>query len=243
MADSWQAPGKPVDHAEETLIRAILDETFPAGSKLPAERDLAARLGVTRPTLREALRRMEQAGWLDIQQGKSTRVRDFWQQGGLTVLSDIVRYSDGVPADFITNLLRVRLCLAPTYAQEAVRHHPEMVTTLLEPCHDLADTPADYARFDWKIHHSLTVASENPVFTLILNGFADFYQQMAMLYFSLPESRRSSQKYYVALIAAARTRNSIQARALTERIMQKSIDLWQQVSRTLEQPIQIQVDR
>ena len=58
-AISWEAPKRPVEHAEDHLITAILDGTFPPGSTLPGERELSAQLGVTRPTLREVLRRLE----------------------------------------------------------------------------------------------------------------------------------------------------------------------------------------
>jgi GntR family negative regulator for fad regulon and positive regulator of fabA len=44
---------RPALHAEQTLISAIPDGTCGAGSALPAERDLALKLSVTRPTLRE----------------------------------------------------------------------------------------------------------------------------------------------------------------------------------------------
>src|SRR5512136_2779504 len=53
----WEAPARPAELAETRLISAILDGTFPINSNLPAERELATKLGVTRPTLREALQR------------------------------------------------------------------------------------------------------------------------------------------------------------------------------------------
>ena len=55
------------------------------------ERELAGQLGVTRPTLREALQRMARDGWIKIQHGRSTRVRNFWREGNLGVLSGIAR--------------------------------------------------------------------------------------------------------------------------------------------------------
>ena len=43
------------DQVEDLLVRSILDGSYPPGASLPGERELAAKLGVSRPTLREAL--------------------------------------------------------------------------------------------------------------------------------------------------------------------------------------------
>ena len=63
--NQWQPPQKPGEITEARLINAILDGTFPVNSSLPGERELAELLGVTRPTLREAMQRMERDGLVE----------------------------------------------------------------------------------------------------------------------------------------------------------------------------------
>ena len=109
----WESPQRPAELTESRLIAAILDGTFPINSTLPAERELAEKLGVTRPTLREALQRLGRDGWLEIHQGKPTRVRNYWQEGNLGLLNAITRDPDKLPPDFITQLLEARISLAP----------------------------------------------------------------------------------------------------------------------------------
>ncbi len=229
--NNWTAPQRPAAYAEQALVTAILDGDYPPGSTLPGERDLAAQLGVTRPTLREALQRLERDGWLTIQQGKSTVVNDFWQAGGLNVLSALVRYSPKLPPDFIPHLLEVRLAMAPAYTRAAVEHSAARVVNCLSDCDSLDDAPEAFAAFDWKLHHTLTVASGNPVYTLILNGFAGFYEQMACLYFAQPEARASSRAFYAALLAAARKGNAAKAEQITRAVMQESITLWHKANK------------
>jgi GntR family transcriptional regulator, negative regulator for fad regulon and positive regulator of fabA len=208
-------PLRPMAHAEQALLAAILEGIFPPGSTLPAERELCAQLGVTRPTLREVLRRLESDGWLLIQQGKPTRVKNFWQEGGLNVLSSLVRHSPELPPEFIPNLLEVRLAMAPAYTRAAVEKAPQQAAACLEFTANLEDLPETYAAFDWKLHSTLTLLSGNPIFTLILNGFAGFYEQMACLYFSLPKARQASLTYYVGLKDAASRPDGILAERLT----------------------------
>ena len=223
----WSPPKRPAVYAEKSLILAILNEDYPPGSILPAERELALKLGVTRPTLRETLQRLERDGWLKIQQGKSTRVNDYWKEGGLNVLNALVQYSDKLPTNFIPNLLHIRLVLAPAYTRQAVENSPSQVSECLRDFISLNDCPEDYANFDWRLHHILTIASGNPIFTLILNGFAGFYEQMAYIYFKQEDARKASREYYRSLYAATINNNALLAENITCSMMTESILLWE----------------
>jgi GntR family negative regulator for fad regulon and positive regulator of fabA len=228
---NWSAPQRPAAYAEEALVTAILEGTYPPGSTLPGERDLAAQMGITRPTLRETLQRLACEGWLTIQQGKATRVNDFWREGGLSVLGALVRYSEQLPPDFVPNLLEVRLALAPAYTRAAVESSSVIVTECLTDSASLEDAPEAFAAFDWTLHYTLTVASGNPVYTLILNGFAGFYEQMARLYFAQAKARSASRAFYAALLAAARQGDAAAAERITRSVMQESIELWHRARR------------
>jgi len=223
----WPALEKPAHAVEDRLVRAILDGTFPADGTLPGERDLARQLGVTRPTLREALQRLAADGWIEIRQGKSTRVKDVWTEGNLTVLAALVRHQAVMPATFVPQLLEVRGALAPIYGRSAVARNAAQVAAMLDDIlANLPDTPEAFASADWRLHHHLTVLSGNPVYTLMLNGFAGFYEDMAKLYFNLEESRTSSRRFYHDLREAAQSRDSEAAEATIHAVMQRSITLW-----------------
>jgi GntR family negative regulator for fad regulon and positive regulator of fabA len=223
-------PQRPTTYAEEALVTAILDGTYPPGAALPGERALAARLGVTRPTLREALQRLHRDGWLTIRQGKSTVVTDAWRDGGLAVLGALVRHTPELPDDFVPNLLEVRLAMAPAYTRAAIERAPEPVAAILEDHVTLTDAPEAYAAYDWRLHRTLTIASGNPVFTLILNGFTGFYGQMARLYFADAVARAASRTFYAALLAAARAGDGSEAERITQAVMRESIVLWRRTS-------------
>jgi GntR family negative regulator for fad regulon and positive regulator of fabA len=227
---NWSAPQRPVDHAEQTLISAILNGEFLPGATLPAERELSAQLGVTRPTLREALRRLERDGWITIQQGKSTEVNDFWWEGGLNILSGIVHHSRSLPPDFITNLLRVRLDLAPSFTRLAIERAAERVVDVLRASETLDDDPEAFAEFDWLLQRRLTANSGNPVYALIFNSFDGFYEELARLYFAFSEARQASRDFYRDLWQAAQNRDGQKAEQITRAVMQFSIDMWQKAN-------------
>ncbi|MES1193653.1 MAG: winged helix-turn-helix domain-containing protein, partial [Solirubrobacterales bacterium] len=68
------------------LRTAILDGRYAPGAALPSERALSEELGASRHAVREALKRLQQAGLISISQGGSTRVRDWRRHGGLDLM-------------------------------------------------------------------------------------------------------------------------------------------------------------
>ena len=67
----------------------ILDGRYAVGEALPSERRLSEELASSRHGVREALKRLQQAGLVSISQGGATRVRDWRRHGGLELLLDL----------------------------------------------------------------------------------------------------------------------------------------------------------
>jgi DNA-binding FadR family transcriptional regulator len=82
----------------DTLMSKIFRGEFPCGSRLPAERQLAAQLGVDRTTLRMALKQLQRMNLLVARHGSGIEVNDYRAQGGLDVLAAMFSLDD-VPLD------------------------------------------------------------------------------------------------------------------------------------------------
>jgi GntR family negative regulator for fad regulon and positive regulator of fabA len=227
---SWDPIPKPSEVTETRLIDAILNGTFSINTYLPGERELSDLLGVTRPTLREALQRLARDGWLEIHQGKPTRVKDYWKEGRLGVLNSLAEHQDSLSNQFVPDLLEVRLAMAPMYASLAVKNAPDEVMDYLKGKDDLKDSPEAFSYFDWELHHRLSLLSGNPVFVMILNSFGDLYLKLAPLYFSIPEARQRSLTYYQEFAEAAEKKDPDLVKILTEEVMRDSIFFWQQTN-------------
>jgi len=225
----WVAPKRPAEFAEYELIESILIGDFPIDSSLPGERELSELLGVTRPTLREVLQRMGRDGWIDIQQGKATRVRNYLVEGNLGVLSSIVEHKDQVSPEFTGNLLTLRFLIAPAYTTMAVANHPVGVIQALNGWEQLSEGPDIYSVFDWNVHHRLSVLSENPVFPLMLNGFKAVYHLMGKLYFSSDGAYQLSNYFYRSITKAAQLNDPNAAEHVCKEVMEKSGKIWRQI--------------
>lgn len=75
-------------------VREILDGKFTSGEKLPTERHMAEKLGVSRNVIREALKRLEAMGLIRIRQGSGAYIEDLQQAGGLELLEYLL-FVDG----------------------------------------------------------------------------------------------------------------------------------------------------
>jgi GntR family negative regulator for fad regulon and positive regulator of fabA len=221
-------PLRPKQHVEHFLVTSILNGTYPIGASLPNERQLSEQLGVTRPTLRETLQRLENEGWVEIRHGKSTKVNDYWQKGGLSLLSTLAKYGDYLPNGFITHLLAVRVTLLPPVARFAAEFHPDAIADHLANAENLPDEAGSYAAYDWKLQMLMARHSQNPIFPLILNDFGSVFESMGLRYFSQAKARKTSCKYYQQL--SEEIRNGAEAVEKTVKdAMEESIRIWQQI--------------
>jgi len=227
---SWNPILKPGQLAESRLVKALLDGTFPINSHLPAERELADLLGVTRPTLREALQRLERDGFIEIQHGKPTRVRDFWIEGNLGVTLALAQYQDPLPRNFIGDLFSVRVILSPAYTSAAISNAPQEIAVFLETSNHLSESPHDFAAFDWELHWQLTRYSQNTFFLHFMNSVRGLYQCIGVPYFSHQQTRDHSRGFYRQLWDCAFEKDADSAGALARRIMSESASLWERIS-------------
>lgn len=90
------------------LLAAILDGELAPGDRVPSERALSERHGVNRHAVREALKRLQQAGLVRIAQGGATRVLDWRESAGLDLMLDLMRHGGVPPPELVGAVLEMR---------------------------------------------------------------------------------------------------------------------------------------
>lgn len=215
--------------AEMELVRSILNGGYPPNTCLPSERELAQELGITRPTLRETLKKMERDGWIRIRHGKSTLVNDFWKTGGLNVLSAITAFQGSLPPELADYLLESRIAIAPHYTALAVKRAGMEVAEFADRGRELSEDCREYSRFDWELHHRLAELSGNPVYVFIINGFRQLYVHLAAGYFIHSRARELSLRFYGELAKSARDGDAEGAREVALDAMRRSREEWRRL--------------
>lgn len=143
----------------EHLRRAIHLGEYGPGEKLPPEREHAERLGVSRVTLREALRVLEGEGYLEMRRGSA---------GGAIITgppsSEASRHAYmSAHIDDVLALQEFRQAIEPlSAARAAERSTPALVKTLRESVKELgsADSLGLFRRADTKFHLTLADAAD-----------------------------------------------------------------------------------
>ena len=119
----------------EQILDAIAEGTLKAGDRLPSERDLAEKVGVSRPSVREALSTLQMIGALETRHGQGTFVRDraqdipsflrtlneLYEAGGLAETLELRRVIDKSTAFLVVDRMTPERLLALHDALDAMR--------------------------------------------------------------------------------------------------------------------------
>ncbi|MFC7676154.1 FadR/GntR family transcriptional regulator [Mycolicibacterium sp. GCM10028919] len=116
----------------DQIVTEVLSGDMRPGDALPSERRLAEVLGVSRPAIREALKRLTEAGLVDVRQGDATTVRDFRRHAGLDLLPRLLVRAGELDLTVVRSILETRLHNGPKIAELAARRRAPDVAELLD---------------------------------------------------------------------------------------------------------------
>lgn len=156
----------------------ILEGQLRAGDAMPSERTLSDALGVNRQAIREALKRLDQAGLVDINHGGATRVRNYRQSAGLDLLATLLVRSDGtVDIRVARSIMEMRASLGPDAARLcAARASTELTDHLdavVESMVPVGDDLAALSLLDWRFWELVVDGADNVAYRLAFNSLRD----------------------------------------------------------------------
>ena len=165
------------DKAIEKLKVMISSGELQPGQKLPREPDLAASLGLSRNSLREAVRALSLVRILDVRQGDGTYVSDLSAESLVDTLSFIVEFQHD---SSVLELLEVRRILEPAACARAAEKITagELVELqqILEPV--TTESPvAELVQADVEFHRAITAASGNSVLASLIESLSSSTQR------------------------------------------------------------------
>ena len=188
----------------------ILRGDLPSGEKLPTERDLALSLGVNRATVREALKKLEMLGLVEINHGDGIYVKNYLESGNLEVLRALIYREGGIDPVMLKSILNIRTILAPEMAAlAAVNRSEDHLQSLERVIKAAEDLPVQEA--DLRVHHIIATASGNFLYVFILNFFNRLFMEYGYLYFEDEKNAARSRKFHRDIYYALKKREGKEA--------------------------------
>lgn len=172
----------PLSEALYRQLKArILSGDFQPGERLPSERVLSEASGVNRGAVREAVKRLQQAGLISVRQGGNHEVLDFLEEAGPELLPSLLLGGEGFNPRVVCDLMTMRSVLAPEIAAAAARQGaPGLSAALQGLCDEMraqrADLPA-LQRLALSFWQTLVVGCGNVAFRLSFNAMRKSYLQ------------------------------------------------------------------
>ena len=210
--------GKVSDIITSQLEEMIIHGVLVPGERLMSERDLAQEMEVSRPSLRDALQKLESRGLIETRQGGRTFVRNFLGPSLTDPLAALLERSPNTAQDF----LEVRTTLDGIAAYYAALRATEVDRELLTLCFETMEEaynekdPSEEADIDADFHMAIAEAAHNVVLLHILRSLFSILRTNVfsnrMNLYTRPSSREILLKQHKAIYEAIMTCDPEKAR-------------------------------
>jgi GntR family transcriptional regulator, transcriptional repressor for pyruvate dehydrogenase complex len=213
------------EQVAEQIEKKIINEALKPGDRLPSERLLAKRLGVSRPVIREATRVLAVRGLVESRQGSGTYIKEISSESASKPIERYLRLKDKINS--FSNLHEIRKTLEIDIAGYAAERATEEDIKLLEKAiidqEESKDDPEKFTQADHKYHAVLASATHNDLYLLLLSPITDIMLDFRMAaYISDPKnSIQGALTFHSQILEKIKARDANGARqAMREHLKQ-----------------------
>jgi len=198
--------------AVEMIKRMVIEGELRPGQALPAERELAAMLGISRPSLREAIRALTAMNILESRQGDGTFVTSLDAE----ILSQPISFLLQLDSSAIVALFEVRRMLevdATALAADRITDEQlDELDRLVSEANEVIGEPEAFLQYDFEIHSVIIQAVQNPILTSLCSSIAHLSVESRRRTAEIASVRRMAHDHHSQIIAALRSRDRDSAR-------------------------------
>jgi DNA-binding FadR family transcriptional regulator len=195
---------------------------WPVGEKIPPEPVLMETLGISRNTLREAIRSLVHAGYLETRQGVGTTVKS--HSGLDRALRKRMRAGD------LVEVLELRLALEREAAEKAALRRTDVqlqeMRSLLASWKEAAEKgeSGSFVRRDITFHQAVIRASGNAMFMEMYDSIIDSVHQSIYNLIDLNEVNQEDIRMHTELLSAIEAQNPVKASECVKKYLGALID-------------------
>ena len=194
---------------ERRIEEAIIQRKLIAGNKLPSEKELCASFAVSRTALREALRRLNARGLIEIKKGSGMYVSEILIEDAVKSLN--LYYDLKFDSNLVAQMIEMRLLFEPQIACLAARNRTEEdLRVLKQNLIDLEECNPDNTQLEAdninRFHTNITKATGNPMIIVSMEPIFSLLPRMRNFLYANVDGEKeytlnSQQKIYDAIKA------------------------------------------
>lgn len=203
----------------EQILLDIKSGKYPSGSKLPSERMIAEQIGVSRPSVREAVSALHIVGVIESHPGDGNYITEGLVLDDLSLrVKDLLEDSESpyeiLQARKVVEIGSVRMAII-----EATDEDIQAITDVWEEKQTIgrAGDYLAYTKLGKELHLSIARATKNPIVISIIERLLEItgqplWQNMRRLYYEEDPSRIDQMlRIHDRIVKAIQTRNSVEA--------------------------------
>lgn len=207
-------PAHISDQIVEQLQTIILNGELRPGDKLPGERELAARMNVSRTAVREAVKTLRERGMVKILSGRGTFVADY-QENSVESLHNTLAILTRDPSGS-SDLVEIRAILEPAITAIACENLSDDDLIQLEAIVAEMDAaisdPERFVSADLEFHNFLAQATRNELIPTLLNPIIILLRDQRKEIFKTNKGPQNGQYHHKKILAALKRRDAQAAR-------------------------------
>lgn len=213
------------------MVEEILSGRWPAGQRAPSERELALAWQVNRHAVREALKRVQQAGLVRIAHGGTTRILDWRTHGGLDMLSALAAVGVIPPTSILADVAVMRRAIGVDAARLCALRADDEQLAVVSAAAGAYPESGDLAQMrdaDLALWTAIIIGSGNLAYRLALNTLVgsmdDVGRELFIPFHSVEFIDRAAQ---LELAAAISARQADTAGRLADQVLSQWVNIFQ----------------
>ncbi len=198
----------------QQIEESVLNGSLKPGDQLPAERELAQRLGVSRTAVREAVKTLREKGLVEAYSGRGTFITNGTSQAARQSFDLMVKIGqqEGSP-----HLAELRLILEPGIAALAAVRAKEDDLSGMRDAVAVMDRsqkdPAAYIEADLDFHLALAEAAANPLILSLIDSIVGLLREQRIKIFNVEGGPQRGQFHHKRILEAVERHDAEMARS------------------------------
>ncbi len=204
----------------QQIQELIVSTDWPAGSKIPAERELGDKFGVSRTVVREALKTLAERGLVVIRPGRGIFVADLSGDALKEPMKLLYQRRNFSSENLVETRRVLEVEIAGLAAERAELDQLDKMRTAITEMEATLDDAEAFVRADHAFHVALAEATQNPLLPMLIDSIGELVQETRRVVIEVSGSQSRGQYFHRKLIDAVENHDAAAAR----RVMGEHLD-------------------